>query len=119
MKEKAVVITTNDEVRIVDMERDQDGFLLKDLQQAVGGFTEIVHPMYLERPYVVICDDEGVLKHKQLNRIASHWYGGGMVGDIVVMKEGFYDGEPDIVGLNEFEAQMILNRASELKRQLA
>lgn len=112
MTERVVVITADNQVSPQDIEV-VDGFMLQGLQEAVGGFFEIVHPMYLENPYVIVCDDEGILKHKPLNPIASLWYGSGMVGDVVIMKEGFRDGEPDILGLDDDEVQFIMDKAME------
>ena len=111
--ERVVVITTDNQIHQREIEV-VDGFLLQALQDAVGGFFEIVQPMYLEYPYVIVCDDEGILKHKKLNTIASHFYGSGMVGDVVIMKEGFRDGEPDIVGLDDDETQYIMDRIMEV-----
>ena len=98
--ERVVVITTDNQIHQRDIEV-VDGFLLQGLQE-------------LEHPYVIVCDDEGILKHKKLNPIASHFYGSGMVGDVVIMKEGFRDGEPDIVGLDDDEVQYIMDKIMEV-----
>lgn len=118
MTERAIVITTGNQVYTRDM-KIVDGFMTKDLQDAVGGFFEIVQPMHLKEPYVIVCDDEGILKRKSLNPIASLWYGSAIVGDVVIMKEGFRDGEPDIIGLDEEEAQYIMDEAAKQVAVLA
>ena len=55
----------------------------------------------------MIVDEEGRLKDRQiLNLVGSVLYGTPehgqpIVGDIVIMKDGYDNGEPDIVGLSD------------------
>lgn len=112
-QEKIIVIRADDTLEVHDIAR-VDGNYLDDLQRLIGGYIEIVHAVWLAKPYVLICDNEGKLKDKPINRACSSLYGScvhgfPMNGDIVLMKEGFYEGEPDIVGLTEQEASGLLS----------
>lgn len=89
------------------LHRAQD-FPLDRLQQLVGGYIEIVHPVGLVYPFAMIVDEEGLLKNKRENWIASYLYNcsSPIVGDVVIMVEGLNrDGERDIVGLTEEQAR--------------
>lgn len=62
------------------------------LHEAVGGLFEIVRPRGLQRPYVMICNESGLLEQLPLNIIGSSLYGtpehgAPIVGNIVIMKE--------------------------------
>lgn len=107
MKEKVVVVSTTGNVSIIELKIDEDGLVLKDLQRLVGGYIEIVPPRGLPSPYVLVCDEEGLLKQKPVNVIGTTLYGDPIVGDIVIMKDGFRDGEPDIVGMDDDHATRI------------
>lgn len=105
---KGVVVTTNHEVRVEDFSDP----LYKTVGSAVGGYIEHVHPMRLARPLCMIVNEEGRLLDLPLNHIGSFFYGTDqhgepIVGNIVVMKDGYRGGEPDIVGLNDVEAEQI------------
>lgn len=105
---KGVVVTTNHEVRVEDFSDP----LYKTVGSAVGGYIEHVHPMRLARPLCMIVNEEGRLLDLPLNHIGSFFYGTDqhgepIVGNIVVMKDGYRNGEPDIVGLNDVEAEQI------------
>ena len=110
--ERAIRITADNWISIAEL-RVVDGFMLQDLQKAVGGWIEIVPGMYLPEPLRIICNDEGVLKRLPLNRAASLLYGSGIVGDVLLMAQGWRDGEPDIVGLTEGQAQETVNELLE------
>ena len=77
--------------------------------KVVGGYIEIVHPVNLNDPYVMIVNEEGLLHQLPMNVYGSFLYGllshgQPIVGTVVFMKEGYRDGEPDIVGLTDEEA---------------
>ena len=68
--------------------------------------------MRLARPLCMIVNEEGRLLDLPLNHIGSFFYGTDqhgepIVGNIVVMKDGYRNGEPDIVGLDDVEAEQI------------
>lgn len=80
--------------------------LYRSLGEVVGGHIEIVHPAGLPDPFVMVVNEEGLLHGLQINAIGCILYGTlehgqPIVGNIVIMKEGFVDGEPYIVGLND------------------
>ena len=82
------------------------------LSEAVGGHIEIVHPVGLPRPYVMIVNEEGLIHGLDLNYLASVLYGildhgRPIVGNAVIMKEVIVDGEPVIVGLEPEEIHTV------------
>lgn len=105
---KGVVVTTDNEVRVYDFNDP----LYKTVGSAVCGYIEHVHPMRLPRPFCMIVNEEGRLRNLPLNHIGSYFYGTDqhgepIVGNIVVMKDGYRNGEPDIVGLDDSEAEQV------------
>lgn len=106
---KGIVITTDGSVSVKDFEKP----LYKTVGAAVGGYIEIVHPRELPRPYLMIVNKAGLLQNLALNGIGSVLYGTPahgqpIVGHIVIMKDGFVNGEPDIVGLDDKEIHEML-----------
>lgn len=82
------------------------------LREAVGGWFEHVRPVGLNRPYSMMVNEEGLLHGLPLNVLGSalygtHIHGQPIVGDIVIVKEGYYDGEPDVVGMTQDEASKL------------
>ena len=76
---------------------DGKKFTLEELQSAVGGKIEFV-PSPQGRgydncrdPYVVIADEEGVLKSKAFNTGASFLVGYPLVGDVVIVEEKYVE----------------------------
>lgn len=105
---KGIVVTTDLEIRIEEFS-DQ---LYKTVGSAVGGYIEHVKPARLRHPYCMIVNEEGRLLDLPLNYVGSYFYGTDqhgepIVGNIVIMKDGYRGGEPDIVGLNDVEAEQI------------
>lgn len=60
----------------------------KDLQQAVGGYFEIVT---LSPTHIMIVDEEGVIKNKPLNKEASILAGKRILGDVVILPSSYLD----------------------------
>ena len=89
---------------------------LDALQETVGGFIEHVRPRYLPEPFCILIDEEGKLKRKPVNPVASAWYGprDRIVGTAIVMKDGIVDGERDIVGLTDEECLKVIGLVSEI-----
>lgn len=58
-------------------------FQLEELQEAVGGYIEIIN---LDNGMILVVDEEGLLKHKPMNLKASFLAGCGIVGDAVYCK---------------------------------
>lgn len=105
---KGIVVTTDLEIRIEEFSDP----LYKTVGSAVGGYIEHVKPACLRHPYCMIVNEEGRLLDLPLNYVGSYFYGTDqhgepIVGNIVIMKDGYRGGEPDIVGLNDVEAEQI------------
>lgn len=101
---KGIVFTTDEKMYVKDFEQP----LYKTVGEVVGGYIEVVHPRGLKDPLCFICNEEGLLQSLPLNPIGCVWYrtadhGHPIVGNIVVMKEGWTDDGPDIVGLTDEE----------------
>ncbi len=80
--------------------------LLDSLQKEVGGYIEVVHPKYLPEGLCMVVDDEGRLKGSAVNNIASVLYGTPehgqpIVGNAVILREGFVAGELDFMSLDD------------------
>ena len=102
----AILIKATDEIGYALIGDDT----LHGMQQLVGGYIEIVRPAYLRRPYVMIVDEEGMLKGLPINNTGSLLYNGPIVGDVLILKEGFNeDGEPDLLSLDMDEAHSLLD----------
>jgi hypothetical protein len=119
---KAIKITTDNVISVVTVPEPT----WKGMGELVGGLFEIVRPwgLYnLDTPYkeqlCMIVNEEGRLIGLDGNVIGSYLYndlpsshkGFGfepIVGDILIMAEGFVDGEPDIVGLDDEQLKVVM-----------
>ena len=86
------------ELRDLDPDRDILDVIHDELD---GGFFEIVHCRTLPRKYLMLVDDEGLLKNLKINTVASVLYTNAIAGTALIMREDFEDGEPDIFGMTE------------------
>ena len=105
---KGIVVTTDLEIRIEEFSDP----LYKTVGSAVGGYIEHVKPARLRHPYCMVVNEEGRLLDLPLNYVGSYFYGTDqhgepIVGNIVVMKDGYRNGEPDIVGLDDSEVERV------------
>ena len=101
---KGIVITTEKEMSVREFSEDRP--LHNELGEVVGGWIEHAHPRLLPPPYCMIVNEEGLLLKLPLNLIGSAMYGTAthgypIVGNIILLKDGCRDGEPDIVGLDD------------------
>lgn len=64
---KGLVFDTENQMQFKDFGEP----LLDNLQKAVGGCIEVVHPKYLPEGLCMVIDDEGLLKGYAINSIAS------------------------------------------------
>ena len=127
---KAIKITTNNVISVIDIQEPT----LKGMQELVGGLIETVKPYGLyelnvpaKENLLMIVNEEGRCVGLPLNKSGSHLYNDGpylgdpIVGDILIMAEGFVDGEPDIIGLEDEQVQALYrelkNRFSFLKER--
>lgn len=82
--------------------------LNKVLHGFLNGFFEIVRPIFLPKGYLLLVDDEGLLKDLPYNAIASRLYDGWIVGKAIIMKDGLVHGEPDIIGLSKNDIELLM-----------
>ena len=113
---KGIVVTTDNVVEIRDFGKP----LYQTVGEAVGGYIEIVHPMGLVEPLVMIVNDEGLLHGLPMNAVGSLLYGTQnhghpIVGNIVIMKTGWTCDGPDIVGLSDEECETLTANLLEFK----
>lgn len=98
------------------VERKEDERLLPFSYREIGcDCIEIVRPDTLKEPYVIIVDEEGLLKDEpKLNTIASYLYGTQnhgqpIVGKVLIMKTVETEDGEDIAWLDYDEAWAIMN----------
>lgn len=116
---KGVVVTTDLDIRVEDFADP----LYKTVGAAVDGYIEHVHPIRLEEPFCMIVNEEGRLRGLPRNLAGSFLYGTDIhcepiVGNIVIMKDGYRNGEPDIVGLTDGEIERVQYSMSTLLKSL-
>lgn len=101
---KGIVISTENQLTV----RDFGAPLYKTIGEAVDGWIEIVRPGGLKSPYVMVVNEEGLIKELPINIAGSILYGtpahgSPIVGNIVIMKEGWTDEGKDLLGLSDEE----------------
>lgn len=115
---KAIKITTKNMLSVVTVPE----LTWKGLGQLVGGHFETVRPwgfMNLNVPFkenlCMIVNEEGRCIGLDLNEVGSILYNEiplpgfePIVGDILIMSEGFENGEPSIIGLNDELVQALI-----------
>lgn len=70
--------------RLTEIEpKNGTDFKLKELQDYIGGLIEIV---YLPNEFILIVDEEGLLKERQYNMAASFVAGQTIVGTAILCK---------------------------------
>lgn len=116
---KGVVVTTDLDIRVEDFADP----LYKTVGVAVDGYIEHVRPMRLKEPFCMVVNDEGQLRGLSRNLVGSFLYGTDLhgepvVGNIVIMKYGYRNGEPDIVGLTDEEIERVQYSMSTLLKSL-
>ena len=116
---KGVVVTTDLDIRVEDFADP----LYKTVGAAVDGYIEHVRPIRLEEPFCMIVNEEGRLRGLPRNLTGSFLYGTDIhcepiVGNIVIMKDGYRNGEPDIVGLTDEEIERVQSSMSTLLKSL-
>ena len=108
---KGIVISTENQLTV----RDFGAPLYKTIGEAVGGWIEIVRPGGLKSPYVMVVNEEGLIKELPINIAGSILYGtpahgSPIVGNIVIMKEGWTDEGKDLLGLSDEEVVTLTNK---------
>lgn len=108
---KAVVIKTTGNIYPVTLTNP----LHRSVGAIVNDHIEVVRPINLKRPYVMICAESGLLKDMPLNIVASYLYGMQhhgvpIVGDVIIMRE---DGV-NLIGLEDLELLRVQAQMSAL-----
>ena len=101
---KAILITTDDQILTVKVEQP----LYKSIGSLVDGFIEIVRPINLPRPFVMVCNEDYCALELPENILGSFMYGSHIhghpvQGNIVIMKER----AEDLEGLTEWEVNQL------------
>ena len=85
-----------------------------DLRGLIGGWLELVRPRMLPPDFLMLVDEEGLLKELPVNLIGSALYGFGapspIVGPIVIAAEGIVDGERDVIGLTDDQCSELIEK---------
>lgn len=107
---KGIIISTENQLTV----RDFSAPLYKTIGEAVDGWIEIVRPGGLKSPYVMVVNEEGLIKELPINIAGSILYGtpahgSPIVGNIVIMKEGWTDEGKDLLGLSDEEVVTLTN----------
>ena len=101
---RVILITTDDQILTTEVSQP----LYKSIGNLVDGFIEIVRPMNLQRPYVMICNEDYCALDLPFNTLGSYMYGTQIhghpvLGNIVIMKE---KGD-ELEGLHEWETKCL------------
>ncbi len=67
-------------------------FTLEELQNAIGGFIVLYPSRYMEK--LIVCDEEGLLKERPLNKIFANLTSIKLVGDVLLCPPKIFE-EPD------------------------
>lgn len=106
-KEYGILMKANGEITVEEVHEP----LYVSVGEMVGGHIE--HIKLNPRDYgdlCLICDVEFLLKEDRpdLNVLATMFYGAvPILGDVVLMKDGYREGEPDIVGFGNEQAEQL------------
>lgn len=112
---KGIVVTTSNTMYVKDFVEP----LYKSLGKEVGGRIEVVHPRELRVPLNMIVNEEGRLEGLPQNALGSFLYGTPIhgepiVGNIIILQEGFVNGEWDIIGLDDDLARNMIDQISDI-----
>lgn len=112
---KGIVVTTSNTMYVKDFVEP----LYKSLGKEVGGYIEVVHPRELKAPLAMIVNEEGRLEGLPQNAFGSFLYGTPIhgepiVGNIIILQEGFVNGERDIIGLDDDLARNMIDQISDI-----
>lgn len=115
---KAIKITTDNEMSVVEVPEPH----WEGMGELVGGNFEPVRAygfMNLDVPnkesLLMVVNEEGQRLELDVNQVASELYNSNkpkfywnIAGDILIMAEGFTNGEPDVVGLDDEQLIIVM-----------
>lgn len=112
MAESFLKISQNGKRSRVELESDNEQLGRSIRQELHCDLFECV-PTSEPAGYLILVDDNGrFVPENRTNWMAGYYYGDvvhGIVGDALIGKQGYRDGEPDIVGLDEEDIQILEN----------
>lgn len=99
MNEYFLLITTDNHIKTCCSEHPDLYFYYHQLGCRS---IEIVRPFTgkTTKNQIFVIDEEGALKPNRINVVASCFYGMPIYGNVLLAKEDFRNGEPDICGFN-------------------
>lgn len=104
----ALKLKTDGEISVIEVPADKDW---RWYSRQIGcDLIQIVHPMGLESPRVVICDEEGLLKERPMINFLASWlyetqtHGQPIVGDVLIMEEYDTADGGDLGGMSREDA---------------
>lgn len=108
---KGIVITPGGDISVQDFHTP----LYQTVGAAVGGYIEHVKPMRLPEPYCMIVNEDGCILRLPINPVGCALYrtdihGFPILGTIVIMQDGFANGEHDIVGIPDSEIPRLVKQ---------
>lgn len=111
MKEKFFLVHDGADPKpeIIELDTAQ---LLDGMYQAIGcDCIDIVHVqtgLLLPHGVVMVADESGWFRGApRVNKFASVWYHDVVVGKVILAAEGYRNGEPDLVGLNDAQLKFL------------
>jgi len=112
-----ILIKTNGVIKFIDCSND-----ILEVGKVIGGYIEVVKPSYMDNfkqiPQTVrmLVDEEGKLKDREVNYIASCCYCGGVydynliVGDVIICNYDMHKGPVDFKNPSDLNVTMnVLN----------
>lgn len=111
MKEKYILIHDGIDPKPEIIELDAD-HLLDGMRRAIGcDCIEVVHVqtgLLLPHGVVMVADESGWFRGApRVNKFATVWYHDVIVGNVMLAAEGYRNGEPDLVGLNDMQLKYL------------
>lgn len=111
---KAIIITADGKISQCDVEKNGEP-LYQLVRDTIGGYMEHIYFRGLPG-FVGTVDEEGKLKNKPVNLLATRLYKNPLdflVGDVIILKYGIFEGDSDIVGIPDEEANRLMNLIKE------
>ena len=107
--EAVVIYSTGLISRVEVKENGKPLYLL--IRKIIGGYMENTYPRKLPEGYIMIVNENGKFNGLPVNGVATIIYGNELdfiVGNVIILKFGKFEGESDVVGMTEEEANEIM-----------
>lgn len=115
-----IKVNTNGEINVINEDITKD--MCDNIRTHIGGYMELVNPLYCGLPndWRIVVDEEGSLKQKELNLIAStfygfHVHGVPIVGDVMFCKIGYVNDGVGIIQPNEEDIKEVESIISNIR----